>query len=167
MSNDGCKKNVSAPGRGVQVYQCGRTLKGDPEFPDLCGLHVSVIHRRRAKEKARVEATEQRKRDAETVKDRTETVNKALGIRALPEWTFPSSGPERLISRATGKVRVDLVELEALVAKIVKLRDLARQVRSQVEPPARAPSTAAVVTRDGYHSLDEVGLAQLFAESGG
>jgi hypothetical protein len=104
---------------GFGSHDCGKKLKGDAEFPSLCGLHVSVIHRRRAKN-AKFRADVNARNEAGAALDtRIEAVSGPLGLDI------------RQSSVTTGRVSVDIAQLEALAARIAELREQLSEVYGQ------------------------------------
>jgi hypothetical protein len=88
---------------------CDRKLKGDPEFPHLCGLHTSVIHRRRAKDEARKQAVAARNEESAAIQTRIDALaDLGLDLKAS--------------SFSAGRVSVPLRQLEALAEQVRTLQ---------------------------------------------
>lgn len=119
--NDGCKKYVPDGGRAVTSHRCGRKLAGDPTYPELCALHIAAIRRRGTREQERETARQRRAAEIAETDARVDAVNKALGLTGVAVTVYPEVGPERLIARPTGQVKIDLTELERLVEQVARL----------------------------------------------
>lgn len=117
-----CITSISDGGRMMSFHSCGNKLKGDPEYPHLCGLHVSAI--RRALDKGatrRARKLELAAADLD-IEQRARAVSVALGTKLEPGWRYPSSGPDSHIGHLTGRVEVELSFLEGLAAELVRLK---------------------------------------------
>jgi hypothetical protein len=117
-----CIKHVSDGGRSVALHDCGRKLKGDAEYPYLCGMHVSVLRRGQDKYAVRnARKLELAAADLD-IERRAKAVSVALGTELQPGWHYPTKGPNAHIGHLTGKVEVELSFLEGLAAELVRLK---------------------------------------------
>jgi hypothetical protein len=94
---------------GWGTHECGKKLKGDPEYPSLCGLHVSAIRRARAKRAEEEAVWKARNEAGAALNARIEAVSGPLGLDI------------RQSSVTTGRVSVDIDQLEALAKRVAKL----------------------------------------------
>lgn len=101
-------------------YPCGRKLKGDPRYPTLCGLHVSVRDRAAKKEELRKQITAERADGLHAMEARAKSLSDRHGVTLHVQTVFPAKGPGAFVSKPTGKVIISLDELEALLAKLAE-----------------------------------------------
>lgn len=104
--------------RDYSSYNCGRKLKGDPEFPHLCGIHVGAIHRTRAKIAKRNQYANETAALTQSTKERADAAAAALGVQLQVESTHETTGPNAYVSRPSGRVSISLDELEQLVKRL-------------------------------------------------
>lgn len=137
-----CQEKVYPPGRAVTGHVCGRKLKGDPEFPDLCGTHVAAIHRRRERDTARKLAETQHRDALRADQGRVEMLEGALDIALTLKTAMGDTGPDAFIHRTTGHVLVDIAELEKLARRVAtpdvtEIRQAAENAHDSGYPAAR------------------------------
>lgn len=114
----GCVEFVS---NGISFRNCGKKLKGNEEFPYLCGQHVAVIHRRRTKDGQRKSLSVQREEEREAANAELLRLNNQLGITSILETRAPQSGPEAWIYRPTGNAIVPVEKLRELQKRLADL----------------------------------------------
>lgn len=117
-----CQERVYPPGRAMTGHACGRKLKGDPEFPELCGTHVAASRRRREKDAAREEIKTQYQDTLRADQERVCKVEGVLGFAVTLKTAMSDTGPDAFIRRSTGQALVDISALESVVAELSNLR---------------------------------------------
>lgn len=120
---ENCIESVPDGGRFITSHTCGKKLKGDTEFPWLCGLHVSVIHRRRSKGQQHNELRTQRSLELETANTELEQLNTRLGITSTLRTLFPTKGPDAFVSRPTRDAVVPVEKLRELADRLDELTE--------------------------------------------
>jgi hypothetical protein len=113
-----CIEMISAGNRSVSFNVCGRKLKGDAEFPHLCGTHVGVITRGRNKNATRAKLAEDVTRSLADFDARVAAINERYELDAIARTVNATSGPLAFVSRSTGDVVISLARLEALLAEL-------------------------------------------------
>ena len=113
-----CIERVTDGGRLVSSHSCDRKLKGDPEYPYLCGLHVAAARRAVAKSQARAELKEAREGALDEFRARVEEFNQRYDVKAVAKVLMPTAGPGAHILQANGDVIISLDQLEALIARL-------------------------------------------------
>ena len=122
-----CQVRVSDGGRLMSTHACGRKLSGSDEYPELCGLHASAKHRALEKDQARREAGDRRQAEVKAADAKVIALNNQLGIVAVAETKFPTTGVDAYHEIPTGNAIVPVDQLEKLAAEIDQLRtELAR-----------------------------------------
>lgn len=91
-------------------HECGRKLKGDDEFPHLCGLHVSAIRRRQAKDTERRQRIREDMAAERAFDERVAKVAEPLGLKGHG-WNFRSE-----------TVTVKITDLEQLIPQLRALQ---------------------------------------------
>lgn len=129
---ESCIESVSDGGRFITSHVCGKKLKGDAEFPWLCGLHVSAIRRARSKEAKRAETKARRQAELETENAKLIALNARLGIRSTLQTTMPTTGPDAFIGVSTGYAIVRLDQLENLANQISEAHKTFNELEEQL-----------------------------------
>lgn len=113
-----CIKMIPVGGRSMTFNVCGKKLKGDAEFPHLCGLHIGVITRGRNKNALESNLKARANAELEAFKDRVDALNQRYELSALADTRSGTTGPLAFVARSTGRVVISLDRLEALLAKL-------------------------------------------------
>lgn len=116
-----CVESVTDGSRMMSFHTCGRKLKGDPEFPHLCGLHVAAIKRGRSREVQRQEIKKQREAELQAASAELEALNTRLGITSVIQTSFVTKGPEAWTSKPTGNAIVPVEKLQELADRLSDL----------------------------------------------
>lgn len=116
-----CISEVANEGRSVGFHRCARKLASNTEFPHLCGMHIAAIKRSRSKSEQRDTLKAARKALTEHENARLVALNEKLGIHSVLEMRYPRIGPERFIGAPSGRVILDISELEKLADRITAL----------------------------------------------
>lgn len=117
-----CAERTSAGTRSMDFNNCGRKLKGDPEFPWLCGLHIAGIRRSRSRSQQRQSLGEEIEGLRQTAGAELEILNARLGITSTLELNYPVRGPEQFLGgRPTGNAIVPVEKLRELADMIANL----------------------------------------------
>jgi hypothetical protein len=121
--NDTCKVQVSDGARSMRFHTCGKKLSGSDDYPEYCGMHAAAKRRQSAKDDHRITRTAEIEAAMKATRDRTDRVAATLGVELTVETRFPTTGPDAFLpSQPTGKVIVDIAQLEALVKDVERLR---------------------------------------------
>lgn len=127
-----CIKRVSDGGRMMTTHECGKYLKGDPEFPHWCGVHVAAKRRVRSKVEQRDALKSQREEERDAASKQLCELNDELGIRSTLSLIYPRSGPDAWTGGVpTGKAVVEVEQLEQLAGRIRGLEAELRQLRNR------------------------------------
>lgn len=118
---ESCIENVADGGRLVTSHTCDRKLKGDPEYPHLCGLHISVIRRAKDREQKRRSTAIQSNEAMESAAVELEKLNTALGITSILQTKTPYTGVGAFISAPTGYAIVPIEKLRELAERLAEL----------------------------------------------
>jgi hypothetical protein len=117
---DTCPERISDGGRLMSSHTCGRKLSGSDDFPELCGLHAGVKRRALAKDRARRDANAQRIEAVKEIDAQVSDLNDRLGIKAIAQTAFPTSGLNLYRAVPTGNVVIAIEDLQALADRIQK-----------------------------------------------
>lgn len=121
-----CQESIPDGGRAVTFHTCGRKLSGSDDYPELCGLHASAKRRALAREDARQASKERRIAEVAEADAKVISLNNQLGIVAVAQTKFPTTGIDAYHQVPTGNAIVPIDQLETLAAQIVILKGQAR-----------------------------------------
>jgi hypothetical protein len=125
-----CAERTSAGTRSMDFHNCGRKLKGDPEFPWLCAMHIAMIHRSRSRSQQRASLREEIEALRQTANAELEALNTRLGITSELDLSYPVRGPEQFLGgRPTGNAVVPIEKLRELANQLHDLETELKQVR--------------------------------------
>lgn len=118
---ESCIETVHDGGRMMSSHTCGRKLKGDHEYPHLCGLHISAIRRAKDREQKRRSTAIQSNEAMEAAGFELEKLNTALGITSVLQTKTPYPGVGAFISAPTGNAVVPIEKLHGLASRLADL----------------------------------------------
>jgi hypothetical protein len=102
-------------------HACGRKLKGDPDYPGLCGIHVGARRRQKQKDEEQVRSAETARQQLADATARAAALTSLLGVEITVGTSFSQSGPEAFIRKPNGYARVRMDDLAKIVARIEEL----------------------------------------------
>jgi hypothetical protein len=121
MTEATCKKLIPDGGRAVTFHACGRKLSGSDDYPELCGLHASAKRRSLAKDAARRSSAARRVAEVAAANAKVIDLNNRLGIVAVAQTTFPTSGIDAYHQTPTGNAVVPIDQLASLADRLAEL----------------------------------------------